>query len=505
MTSLDKSNSCVEDIQNTKLRAILEAELTTKDQSLNGFWNNYSQEISEKLLLHHMTDSPGWDKDFSHSYFKDSVRNLQKSVSELSQNQKNSSTISWKLSQSTQPDIMDQENIIARRLRFYPNHAQRELLDKCFKVHKYFYNKALTYAKSVEFKKISLINIRTNILVRDKDMDEHDPEVWTQEIPYDCRQLAIKCFVNAFKAANALKKLKHIKSFDMKPLDDNSTNIVYCDASALNTEYELFVKRLGKNSQLRFRGRMRKYISNLQNTKDFSIIRDNANRYYLCLSSIKNKEDSKPNDDAIVSIDPGVRTFATTYSQNECIKYGNGFASKLDKIYSKCSDLSELCTNTNHSKRYNITRRCKKIRAKIKNKVSDFQWKLARELLNKHDVILLPSFNVQGMVKNNPNSNMNRQMLLLSHYKFKQKLLYKAKTIAGKTVIICNESWTSKTCSNCGNINMELGSSEVYNCGKCNRSIDRDVNGSRNIFIRSLTKYYDSYPGKTNPVRKLVK
>ena len=53
-------------------------------------------------------------------------------------------------------------------------------------------------------------------------------------------------------------------------------------------------------------------------------------------------------------------------------------------------------------------------------------------------------------------------------------------------VIICNEAYTSKTCSNCGFINPELKGDKVYNCKICKLSIDRDINGARNILLRAL-------------------
>jgi len=49
-----------------------------------------------------------------------------------------------------------------------------------------------------------------------------------------------------------------------------------------------------------------------------------------------------------------------------------------------------------------------------------------------------------------------------------------------------NESYTSKTCGRCGNINKELGSSKSYKCSKCHLEIDRDVNGARNIYLKNI-------------------
>jgi len=50
---------------------------------------------------------------------------------------------------------------------------------------------------------------------------------------------------------------------------------------------------------------------------------------------------------------------------------------------------------------------------------------------------------------------------------------------------IVNESYTSKTCTECGELN-DVQGSEEYHCNVCGLDVDRDVNGSRNILIKNL-------------------
>jgi len=75
-------------------------------------------------------------------------------------------------------------------------------------------------------------------------------------------------------------------------------------------------------------------------------------------------------------------------------------------------------------------------------------------------------------------------MLTWSHYAFRQRLKHKAEE-TGAMVIIQDEAYTSKTCSNCGNI-QNIGGRRVYKCGNCHTVMDRDVNGARGIFLRAL-------------------
>ena len=48
---------------------------------------------------------------------------------------------------------------------------------------------------------------------------------------------------------------------------------------------------------------------------------------------------------------------------------------------------------------------------------------------------------------------------------------------------ICTEEFTSKTCTRCGQIN-EVGGSEIYKCSGCKLTLDRDINGARNIYLK---------------------
>ena len=78
-----------------------------------------------------------------------------------------------------------------------------------------------------------------------------------------------------------------------------------------------------------------------------------------------------------------------------------------------------------------------------------------------------------------------RSLLCLSHYEFRTKLVHKSRE-RGVEAMVVNEAWTSKTCTGCGEINKDLGGSEEYDCSKCNNKIDRDLNGARNILLRTI-------------------
>lgn len=108
--------------------------------------------------------------------------------------------------------------------------------------------------------------------------------------------------------------------------------------------------------------------------------------------------------------------------------------------------------------------------------------------------MLLPTFGTRDMVNKSESSggrvkrkiskDTARNMLMWSHYKFKLRLLDKARQW-GKTVVVVSEAYTSKTCTRCGWQNETLGKSKIFNCKQCGLVADRDLNAARNILIRN--------------------
>jgi putative transposase len=78
-----------------------------------------------------------------------------------------------------------------------------------------------------------------------------------------------------------------------------------------------------------------------------------------------------------------------------------------------------------------------------------------------------------------------RQFLSIGHYTVLEKMKEKSRRYGSK-ILIVGERYTSKTCGRCGLINRELKGEETYKCNKCGLVIDRDINGARNILLRTI-------------------
>ncbi len=79
----------------------------------------------------------------------------------------------------------------------------------------------------------------------------------------------------------------------------------------------------------------------------------------------------------------------------------------------------------------------------------------------------------------------SRTMLTWSHYSF--RMLLKAKVAeTGTGIVVVTEEYTSKTCTACGSVHQKLGSTKVFSCLSCGFTTGRDVNGARNILLKSM-------------------
>src|SRR2546430_14355088 len=170
----------------------------------------------------------------------------------------------------------------------------------------------------------------------------------------------------------------------------------------------------------------------------------------------------------------------------------------INRMYRLClhydriqSERDSIHGKSNKRKRYKLRRCMLRIHKKIRNLVDECHRKFARWLCENHHVVLLPEFKTKNMVKRGfrkIHSKTARQMMTWSHYRFRQYLLHKSREYPWCKVVICTEEYTSKTCGCCGVINRSLGSLKTFQCPSCGATIDRDVNGARNVLLKYITE-----------------
>ena len=178
----------------------------------------------------------------------------------------------------------------------------------------------------------------------------------------------------------------------------------------------------------------------------------------------------------IISLDPGVRTFLTGYNpKGEILEIGKDANKALYCL------LEYIDTIKDRPPKETLL-----LNRKLKNMVKDLHWKVAGYLTKNYKVIILPHFETSKMLKGRKLSKITkRQMQALSFFKFKEILKYRCKT-SGSKLILVDEDYTSKTCGCCGVLNKELTGEKTFDCKSCGISIDRDHNGARNILLKNL-------------------
>jgi putative transposase len=331
---------------------------------------------------------------------------------------------------------------------------------------RFFYNLALDWLNKNPAERVSWMDLR-NILFK-------DAPVWSKEIPYQIKSIAVKeahsCLV---KCRMATKKtgVPQVPKFKSKKAPVHSC---YIPKSAISD----------KGIYQRLSGVLR-YSEAIPNSPMDSRLIYQQGRWFVCMPEQVTTTPAE-NQGRIVALDPGARTFLTGYSPAGVFKIGLGAMSRITRLCIYLDDLISRQTKCTAKQRYRFKKAADRMRWKIKDLIDELHNKAVAMLVNNFDVIVLPPFEVSNMVckaARKLRKKSVRQMLTLSHYKFSQKLLNKAKEL-GKVVIRQCEAYTSKTASWTGEVVQNLGGRKTIK--SLGQSMCRDINGARGIFLRAL-------------------
>jgi len=134
----------------------------------------------------------------------------------------------------------------------------------------------------------------------------------------------------------------------------------------------------------------------------------------------------------------------------------------------------------------NLKRVIKREYKKINGLVTELHYKTCNYLCKNYDRVMVTDFSSKKVNSKKKGLSVNVKKVLgsLSHYRFRQRLQHKCAENRCQYLEV-TEEWTSKTCSNCGNIKYDLKKDRTYKCEKCKKELNRDANGSVNIFIKN--------------------
>ena len=176
---------------------------------------------------------------------------------------------------------------------------------------------------------------------------------------------------------------------------------------------------------------------------------------HLPISITKQKQSENQGRVRVCGVDPGERTFLTVCdTEGTVTEIGGHYAQRKLRVYQRqvrhlqAKPYKEL----NKQERFNYAR----ARWKISNLVGDLHKKAAAFLASSYEVVYLGKLGVSGILRGRwLNKGTKSRIQTLAHYRFRTTLKHQS---WGKCAVReVNEAYTSKTCTQCGNIHAKLG------------------------------------------------
>jgi putative transposase len=379
-----------------------------------------------------------------------------------------------------------------KKIRIYPTSEQKIIFKKWIGACRYIYNKINSDIQ----KDSSCTDFMKN---RDKYIPAKqisENEKWMLDVPKEVRANTISDYCKAINENKKKVKNGKLKSFLMKYKSKKdskqSIKIPHASVSIIDNKITIYPNILKNNASIK----CNRYEKIPKIEYDIILKYEKPNYWYINIpyetnDIIKNITENQGCMKKVIAFDPGIRTCLTGYSPNgHILEIGKRDIEKIirlcvliDKMQSKISKKELRCR-----KRLRILKKMVKLRHRIRRLKEDMHKKTSKYLCANYEIIIIPKFEVSNMIKKANRKIINktvRQLLNWNHYEFRQTLKMKAKE-KGRIIIESNESYTSKTCTNCGNLHENLKGNKIYECKKCGIIIDRDVNGARNILLRAL-------------------
>jgi putative transposase len=329
---------------------------------------------------------------------------------------------------------------------------------------RYVYNKTI-YAITQENQKVNFFDLRNKLVIA----KNNNLTKWELETPKDIRAGAVADVVNAYKTAFTNLKHKNIFNFNIKYKSKKSkSDVLIIPKSAIKTYGDEFViyPRFIKES---FKCNLRSfYFEDI--IHDCKLIKQNK-QYQLLIPVACKKVIKKTNK--VISGDLGTRTFLTCYNNKNILEFNRD-----KKLLKKLTDKIDFM-KSNRKRGYKIN----KVETRIKNIVTDLHWKTAVYLTDTYDTIFMGQLESQKCAQQSKNRKLNRDINMLSPYKFIEKLKYLC-SCKHRNLVMVNEAYTSQTCPKCGCLTKTK--EKIWTCNKCHISMDRDILGSRNILMKGM-------------------
>ena len=364
----------------------------------------------------------------------------------------------------------------SRKIKLYPTTQQKVMFKQWFAAARFLYNKTVEYFQGLEGARPHWTVVKAQMLL---DLPE-----WLASVPYQVKSMAVSDACDSLSRGKLAVKRGQVVRFSLG------------FKSRREPKQSCFIPMTAikpKGIYPRLSGQMYYSESLPEQHRDSRLVSENG-EYFLAVSFKATAEQNEREPSSrLVALDPGVRSFLTFYSQDNCGKIGDQSQQRvvrllfwLDKLVSKQS----LAAGQ-------LKRRFKqaagRLRTKISNLVDELHWQAIRFLTKNYSTILLPILDTKSLalkVGRRLRKKSVRAMLGLGHGQFRTRLASKCKEL-GIHLRYVREDYTSKTCSWSGEM-VKIGSRNVI-AGADGVKMDRDINGARGILLRALVDTPSSF------------
>jgi putative transposase len=133
-------------------------------------------------------------------------------------------------------------------------------------------------------------------------------------------------------------------------------------------------------------------------------------------------------------------------------------------------------------RREKAKRRVAGVHRKVSNQRSDFLHKLTTDLTREYDCVCVEDLNTKGLAK----TKLSRSILDAAFGEFVRQVEYKATWRFKRSIAVGRFFASTKLCSECGKVNVNVTLSDRTWLCECRTQHDRDLNASRNILAEGM-------------------
>ena len=503
MTLSDKQVLCLLNSQTMRSSVTLGRASTSSAGALSPFWSESRVETSRRLPLPPEIGSVGLPSSSSSGISSSTMSKSwfsTKTINPPSASFQRTCLTSSKCFVAGEMGAGNIKSMETRRtikIKIKPSRDQKSKLQKFASHARYTYNEAVI--RLLVNPKLSKYDLRDSVVTkksRDGKVNAFfDDKEWLLDTPKAIRQQAVFEAKKNQKSAISNKSAGHIKTFDLKSKKTEGGSWTIGVERSVAFDHDERKVNVLPNSGIGSMGlyRHKKLPRDAKPSADCFIHRDNCGRYYILTSiAITTTASSATKDRPMAAIDPGLRKFATVYSSDgACHGIGVRCERRMWAVLKHLDSIQDEMRRTHGEEKQRLRKKKLRLYEDMRNLQEELHHKAAKWLTDNFSAVVVPQFSAKQCTKRQERAlrtKESRLLLSLGHSKFRMVLQHKCAE-AGVHFVLCDERYTTKTCTRCLYLNTP-GASETYTCSHCGFVCDRDANAARNILLKNLEVFH---------------